>query len=165
MHKCHWLDCLDELATEEELVIHVNNSHVACQKNENFCLWAGCERFSMPFHNRFSLRSHIRRHTGERPFACPTCQKSFSRSDALAKHVKGHEQELNLDEFSAKTPNLYLGPSDYLLKHLLLENAALKLKLNTTAQKINRISAEKMMIIETLSQLMNSPKSSSSVPL
>ena len=32
-------------------------------------------------------RKHERRHTGEKPFACPFCSRDFSRTDNLAKHV------------------------------------------------------------------------------
>lgn len=36
------------------------------------------------------LVRHVRRHTGDKPYQCPHCQRGFSRSDHLATHVKMH---------------------------------------------------------------------------
>jgi len=54
------------------------------------CEWASCSRRGIQQASRFALISHIRAHTGEKPFTCPLpeCDKSFTRSDAMAKHMR-----------------------------------------------------------------------------
>ncbi|KAI8999591.1 hypothetical protein BC832DRAFT_534063 [Gaertneriomyces semiglobifer] len=38
------------------------------------------------FSRRHDLSRHTRIHDGLRPYVCPTCQRGFSRQDALARH-------------------------------------------------------------------------------
>lgn len=142
-----------------ELVQHISDIHLDSSNADNLCLWADCERFGQPFHNRSSLNAHIRRHTGEKPFICSHCQKSFSRSDALSKHVKSH-----IDSDAAIiSENLALndsfGPVDYILKHVLMENMSLKRKLYFNDLKKRRLIAHKLLLLDSIEKRSNSPKS------
>ncbi|KAH9015105.1 hypothetical protein EDB84DRAFT_795125 [Lactarius hengduanensis] len=64
--------------------------HIGVHKSNYTCEWATCTRRGLPQTSRFALISHLRSHTGEKPFTCelPECDKSFTRSDALAKHMR-----------------------------------------------------------------------------
>ncbi|KAI8084032.1 uncharacterized protein B0P05DRAFT_535924 [Gilbertella persicaria] len=45
-----------------------------------------CSFCSRVFSRRHDLERHCRVHTGIKPYHCPHCQKSFSRSDARGRH-------------------------------------------------------------------------------
>ncbi|GAA5883143.1 hypothetical protein JCM16303_006111 [Sporobolomyces ruberrimus] len=102
--KCEWGNhCGVEFWELEPLVEHIHQVHAFPEENplqnnlplkrgaaSYVCDWIGCPRRGKSQGSKFALVAHLRSHTGEKPFTCPRpeCDKSFTRTDALQKHMR-----------------------------------------------------------------------------
>ncbi|KAF2198332.1 hypothetical protein GQ43DRAFT_443458 [Delitschia confertaspora ATCC 74209] len=106
--ECKWDGCnAGDLGNMDKLVDHLHEDHIGVRQKKYSCEWSDCNRKGIPHASGYALRAHMRSHTREKPFYCtlPECDRSFTRSDALAKHMRTvHETEA-------------LRPSDPVPKH------------------------------------------------
>ncbi|KAI5780481.1 hypothetical protein EDC01DRAFT_620630 [Geopyxis carbonaria] len=93
---CRWDGCARDRGNMDALVRHIHDDHIGTRKATYACQWDDCSRKGMAHASGYALRAHMRSHTKEKPFYCslPECDRSFTRSDALAKHMRTvHETE------------------------------------------------------------------------
>ena len=76
---CRWIDCKGSFNSQEDLVQHIERSHVDQRRAEDFtCFWASCPRRHRPFNARYKLLIHMRVHSGEKPNRCSVSKLHFN---------------------------------------------------------------------------------------
>ncbi|KAJ6145140.1 hypothetical protein N7470_009035 [Penicillium chermesinum] len=92
---CLWEGCTaGDLGNMDGLVQHIHTEHIGSRQKRYSCEWSECNRKGQTHASAYALRAHMRSHTREKPFYCtlPECDRNFTRSDALTKHMRSvHE--------------------------------------------------------------------------
>lgn len=91
----------------------VNNPHGHEKPRIHLCPFDPCgKEFTKTSH----LKSHIRTHTGERPYGCtmPGCGRKFTRSDELLRHLRTHS---GTKKFQCSFCDKRFSRSDHFKKH------------------------------------------------
>jgi len=91
---CMWDNCGKEFPSLSSLVSHLDRGHTLSM-TKYICFWKDCPRNLKPFDARYKLITHLRCHTGEKPYSCGRmdCRRSFSRLENLKLHVRTHTGE------------------------------------------------------------------------
>jgi len=95
--------CSKSFGTNERLKIHIHRQHV---KNDVF----SCDQCSYATSHVTSMKNHKRTHTGERPYVCHICSKTFTQPQHLNRHIKG----VHMGEKTNKPYTGYLGVKNFL---------------------------------------------------
>jgi len=82
--------CNKTFESHNDLQIHVRDNHFHAGSEKPYrCPDIGC---AAAFRRISHLHRHVLIHTGEKPFSCGVCQKSFARNDHLTMHMWTHAE-------------------------------------------------------------------------
>ena len=110
-------DCVNSEMNDSRIVTRQKARELSSQR-PFVCTYENCRK---TYVKSTHLKTHLRRHLGDKPFVCTYegCKWRFSRSDELSRHKRTHT---GLRPFKCKTCQKSFVRSDHLSKHMRIHN-------------------------------------------